>query len=279
MRKTNEQKLDRLFAPSCGDAKQMYIGIRAYKDKSWWLRDTYDDPFSPCAYYISSWNANEYTISVTPYDPIYARPAFLLNEEDYRWTIFKGDKIELSLENGRTAKFVYACDTNDHKKLMLAADDMLFYRTRYSYYRRDYEHSDLREVMQKTEKLFTPRALSCMLPVEVRGYSIIAQSPAQKMQNAETKQNGGNGVAAQNKQTKRNFASVDPDGLTEKERMLYQEYTTKRELRKAEFEKSIQKATDQGADIENVRAMLAAFDKQEKSAKTPQIEAILKKIK
>jgi hypothetical protein len=175
MEKLNERKLERLFAPSYEEAWEIDARIREYSG-DWWLRTSYNANCS--AYLVNAGGAGSHGNVNTA--NIVARPAFFLNKEFYYGgELAIGDEIELPLNDGQKAKFIYACDVKG-KKLMLAADDMLSRETKYGEYGDGYANSDLRKVMQETEKLLTPEALALMLPVEVRGNDVIAQAPALK---------------------------------------------------------------------------------------------------
>jgi hypothetical protein len=215
------------------------------------------------------------------YDPYYlSRTSFLLNREAYSGKKLEiGDTIDLPLTDGRKAKFIYASDVRG-EKLLLAADDTLSVMTRYGKRGDEYETSDLRKVMQKKEKLLTPEALELMLPVAVRGNDVIAHVPILETKLAKATEKVSSGAIAQQIKNKRSFAAADPSNpklgeLTPKEFKQYEEYIIKRAVWETELKKSI----GNFESIDSVRSAFAKFDKQEQSAQTPQIKAILNKIK
>jgi hypothetical protein len=272
MRKSTEQKSDRLFALSRDEAEKMPKSMRVYAD-SWWLRTA--------SSFITYYASRVYTSGDISYNAFVdyaglARPVFLLNQEAYSGGELEiGNEIELPLKDGRKAKFFYALDSNGIKK-MLAADDVLSRETIYGEYDCTYETSDLRKTMQSTETLLTQEALALMLPVEVLGNDVIALTPARgtELEKAARKDNNDAIVKG-----KRSLAVISPDdpkfsGLTDKEFNAYREYTIQRADLEAEFAETVKEEIS----VNNVRAALARFDAKEQAAQTPQVKTILKKF-
>jgi hypothetical protein len=89
----------------------------------------------------------------------------------------------------------------------------------------------------------------------------------------------GNDVITQKAQIKQKFMLVDPKDpklkdLTLMEFNIYRDYIIQRAAREAKFYDEAEKRNG----IENVRAALNKFNKEEKAAQTPQIKEILKKV-